>query len=343
MLSIIHVTATLLLITEHITESSQQRSLRPVPIDLNDLPDTPPSSVKTLPRIKPEPYSPRSAPRKLPLVKRHSRDDINESSPYRSQAKISLAHAKAHHKYKRGLRFGLNDECWDIAVEVVVHCFSPRYSWFEWNHSGFRDDYLINRRIKNKIALEYMLNIELIERAFDLPHPKFTAMPRVGTIHAINACLKEEWQEASPKSRCTECLDEVRKGKYLADNGKHFDVPCGYLHQEGRCTRCWAMGRTCSNFKGKELANVAADIKGDLQVYVAMTGRLLDRLADVKRDKHGFRKMDEELYQEVVATLQDVNKHYSERTSYPTSFAYKQSKRADRKAKGRPMGFDDDE
>lgn len=218
--------------------TAPSRSLRPVPIDLTDLPDTPPSSVKTLPRIKPEPYSPPSAPRKLPLVKRHSRDDINESSPYRSQAKISLAHAKAHHKYKRGLRFGLNDECWDIAVEVVVHCFSPRYSWFEWNHSGFRDDYLISRRIENKTALEYILNIELIERAFDLPHPKFTAMPRVETIHAINACLKEEWQEASPKSRCTECLDEVRKCKYLADNGKHFDVPCGYINGEGRCTRC---------------------------------------------------------------------------------------------------------
>lgn len=88
---------------------------------------------------------------------------------------------------------------------------------------------------------------------------------------------------------------------------------------------------------------MAADIKGDLRVYVAMTGRLLDRLADVKRDACGVRQMDEELYQEVVETLQDVNNNYSERTSYSTSFAYKQSKRADRKAKGRPMGFDDDE
>ncbi|RSH83063.1 hypothetical protein EHS25_005773 [Saitozyma podzolica] len=136
------------------------RSLRPAPIDLTDLPDTPPSSTKLL-AVKPEPYSPPPAPPKLPLVRRHSHDDINESSPYRSQAKISLAHAKAHTRNKRNQRFGLNEECWDIA----------------WNHAGFREDYLVSQRIGNKTALEYILNIALIGSAFDLPHPKFTAMP----------------------------------------------------------------------------------------------------------------------------------------------------------------------
>jgi hypothetical protein len=116
---------------------------------------------------------------------------------------ISVAHDKAHHRTEQSLRLNFDDECWQLTCDFVLLqlrqlelCLVPVES------HRLREDYLISRRHANNQATRYVLNPQLIEKAFDFSQgAERAALWQERVTMCCNKCALE-------KDRTTRASDE---------------------------------------------------------------------------------------------------------------------------------------